>query len=235
MHTKEELTEKLENEIRRFVRSSSEISTDSSYIKQLHVMTGVKKELDAMPLHDIQIEMLMGKEDVLQSAYEHWQELDPRECGFDKDDFYGLTNDFLEDENYRYKDTLLYDKVSAEYQSLVNELSKKAPQQIIEGAYEVTAKSDILLLLAESVLEQRQVDILLAMEHPLDSLYHDWQDCECSYMDMLRDTVISSIDDYGKKLERHSLDHDKPVPEYMEDFEIRATDQEPEDVEDLER
>lgn len=232
MHTKEGLTEKLENEIHRFVRPSNEVTTDNSYFKQLHIMTGVKKELDTMPLHDIQIEMLMGQENVLQSAYEYWQKLDPR--GFDKGDFRELTNSFLKTEDYRYRDTLLYDKASTEYHNLVDELSKKEPRQIIEAAYEITVKSDILLLLEDSVLEQRQIDILLAMEHPLDRIFRDWQDSECSYMDMLRNTMISSIDEYGKELEKN-LDRDKPVPESMEDFEVRATDQEPEDAEDLER
>lgn len=236
VHTKEELTEKLEGDIHRFIRPPSEIPAGGSYFKQLFVMTSVKKELDAMPLHDMQIEILMGQEDVLQSAYEHWKRLDPQECGFDKDNFCELTCDFLKDEDYRYRGTLLYDKARTEYQSFMSELSKQEPRQIIEAAYETTVKGDILLLLEESELTPRQIDILLAMEHPLDNIYRNCLDNESFYMDLLRDTMISSIDEYGKELERHSPDQDKQIPGYMEDeCEGCTTDQEPEDAEELER
>lgn len=218
MQTREELIQKLDDELHRFVRPPSEVPAGGSYFEQLHVMAAVRNEFETIPLYDLQLEMLINKENILQSAYEHWQSLDTLRCSFDKDNFCEVTYDFLTKEDYRYRDTLLYDRASGEYQNFLDGLKQKTPQQIIDSAYEITIKYDILSLLEEHNMKQQQIDVLLTLETPLDGIYHEWLEDDYSYMDMLRDSMDSLIKDQTKELLHHSYDHNGQIPEKLKNY-----------------
>ena len=54
----------------------------------------------------------------------------------------------------------------------------------------------ILMLFEDDFLDDKQIKALLRLERPLSACYDEWLKNDCSYMDMLRDTV----DDFSKDL-----------------------------------
>ena len=82
---------------------------------------------------------------------------------------------------------LLYEKMSKEQDNFIEKLKHSSPEEIISAAYEKVMRDDILMLFD---------DALLKLEYPLSACYDEWLKNDCTYMDMLRDTV----DDFSKDL-----------------------------------
>ena len=97
------------------------------------------------------------------------------------------------------KDTikdLLYEKMNNEQNDFVENLKHLPPEKIIQSAYEKVMRDDILMLFEDDFLDDKQIKALLRLEKPLSACYDEWLKNDCSYMDMLRDTV----DDFSKDL-----------------------------------
>ena len=100
------------------------------------------------------------------------------------------------------KDTikdLLYEKMSNEQNDFVENLKHLSPEIIIQSAYEKVMRDDILMLFDDDFLDTKQMKALLKLEYPLSACYDEWLKNDCSYMDMLRDTV----DDFSENLARN--------------------------------
>ncbi|MBS7359655.1 MAG: DUF3848 domain-containing protein [Oscillospiraceae bacterium] len=96
------------------------------------------------------------------------------------------------------KDTikdLLYEKMNNEQNDFVENLKHLPPEKIIQSAYEKVMRDDILMLFEDDFLDDKQIKALLRLERPLSACYDEWLKNDCSYMDMLRDTV----DDFFKR------------------------------------
>ena len=105
------------------------------------------------------------------------------------------------------KDTikdLLYEKMSNEQNDFVENLKHLSPEKIIQSAYEKVMRDDILMLFEDDFLDDKQIKALLRLERPLSACYDEWLKNDCSYMDMLRDTV----DDFSKDLVK---EHEKAI------------------------
>lgn len=102
------------------------------------------------------------------------------------------TNDFRE---------LLYRKAAQEQKHFIENLKSQPPEKIIEAAYEKVIRDDILILLEpeNETLSQEQAKALLKLDYPLSACYDAWLDRDCSYMDMLRDTVEDYTNDLAKE------------------------------------
>ena len=100
------------------------------------------------------------------------------------------------------KDTikdLLYEKMSNEQKDFVENLKHLPPEKIIQSAYEKVMRDDILMLFDDDFLDTKQTKALLKLEYPLSACYDEWLKNDCTYMDMLRDTV----DDFSENLARN--------------------------------
>ena len=100
------------------------------------------------------------------------------------------------------KDTikdLLYEKMSNEQNDFVENLKHLPPEKIIQSAYEKVMRDDILMLFEGDFLDDKQMKELLRLKYPLSACYDEWLKNDCSYMDMLRDTV----DDFSENLARN--------------------------------
>ena len=91
---------------------------------------------------------------------------------------------------------LLYEKMSKEQDNFIEKLKHSSPEEIISAAYEKVMRDDILMLFEDDFLDDKQIKALLRLERPLSACYDEWLKNDCSYMDMLRDTV----DDFSKDL-----------------------------------
>lgn len=94
---------------------------------------------------------------------------------------------------------LLYRKAAQEQKHFVESLKSQPPEKIIEAAYEKVIRDDLLLTFEYSDLSDKQLSALLKLEYPLSACYDAWLHNDCSYMDMLRDTVEDYANDLVKE------------------------------------
>ncbi len=72
----------------------------------------------------------------------------------------------------------LTDKMSAEFNSFRDWLLTQPPEEILNHAYEYSAKQDIVLSVADADLSPVQIETLLRSHCPLEDVYHD-----CAHVD----------------------------------------------------
>ena len=91
---------------------------------------------------------------------------------------------------------LLYEKMCNEQENFIEKLKHSSPEEIISASYEKVMRDDILMLFESDFLDAKQIKELLRLEYPLSACYNEWLKNDCSYMDMLQDTV----DNFSKEL-----------------------------------
>ena len=84
----------------------------------------------------------------------------------------------------------LYDRVSEELEAFKAELLDKSPQDIMENAYAIVIREDIVSEIeCGGQYSDEQYKALLRLKYPLDTLYNEWMDTDCSQMEMIREVV----------------------------------------------
>ena len=97
--------------------------------------------------------------------------------------------------------TNLYDKVYAEFQTFIAEIKKLPPGEIINKSYEVVSKEDIVMSFdSQGFLSDRQMEALLKANNTLNACYEAWMDTDCTYMDMIQDSIENCANDRSKEL-----------------------------------
>lgn len=91
------------------------------------------------------------------------------------------------------------DKMQAELDEFIAELKTKSSSEIIECAYELIYKEDILQsfdfdIRCNNPLTNEQAKALLSLKNPLDYLYQEWLECDSSVLDTLRLSNDFAID-----------------------------------------
>lgn len=89
----------------------------------------------------------------------------------------------------------LCDKMMAEQKQFITELESMPLEKVLEHAYEYTIREDIICSLENDNLTENQAKALLKSEHPLADTYHRWLDIETSYMDKIRDNLVSEANE----------------------------------------
>ena len=87
---------------------------------------------------------------------------------------------------------------SSDLDSFISEFKTKPPGELIESAYELIYKQDILQSFDFDVdgnypLTDEQAKALLSMKNPLDYLYQEWLDYDDSVLDTLRQSNALAI------------------------------------------
>lgn len=85
--------------------------------------------------------------------------------------------------------TKLYDKMSTELENFISELKNQSPDLIIESAYELVIKEDILSIFEYTDYTQNEAKALFELPYPLDAIYQAWLKNDLSYMSLLEDTI----------------------------------------------
>lgn len=83
------------------------------------------------------------------------------------------------------------DKMQTELNHFIAELKSKPAEKVIEYAYELIYKQDILQSFDfdfqnSNPLTNEQAKALLSLKHPLDYLYQAWLNCDSSVLENLR-------------------------------------------------
>ena len=90
--------------------------------------------------------------------------------------------------------TALYEKVYAEQEAFIKELQHSTPELVIEQAYELIIREDIVLSLEENDLTAAQCKALLREKKPLDKLFQAWENSESRHMEDIRDCIENLAD-----------------------------------------
>lgn len=99
---------------------------------------------------------------------------------------------------------LLYEKMQAEYTDFLNRLKEMPIEKVIEHAYEKVFKEDLVSCIECGNLEPNEAKALYLQKYPLDYCYREWLDNDCSYMDMLRDTIDDASKNAVKEMKEKS-------------------------------
>ncbi len=90
--------------------------------------------------------------------------------------------------------TAAYEKMYAELEAFIKELQTSPPGTVIELAYELVVKEDMLLSLEMNDLTAAQCKALLKEKKPLDKLFKAWENSESRHMDDIRDCIEAFAD-----------------------------------------
>ncbi|MDD4510629.1 MAG: DUF3849 domain-containing protein [Oscillospiraceae bacterium] len=107
----------------------------------------------------------------------------------------------------------LYDRASQELDAYIADLKTQPPERIIDRAYQLSTMQDMVMVLESSDIPANKLEVLAALEHPLEVLYDDWLNRDDSRMGELH----RSMEDYaGQKLRDQAelLFSDPKVPRY---------------------
>lgn len=100
----------------------------------------------------------------------------------------------------------LYKKAEAEQKDFLDRLKLMPPEAIIDAAYEITSREDILEILGTTELEFSKVRALSKLNFPLSACYDEWQRTDYSTMDMIRE----SIEDFAGNLAKQEKKQSEP-------------------------
>ncbi len=89
-------------------------------------------------------------------------------------------------------ETALYDRMKAENGEYLRHLKTLSPDEIIENAYQIAYRENILYIFEdETDLPEKRLRILLAQEKPLAMLYDDWCNRDVNEMSLLQEGVYT--------------------------------------------
>ena len=94
--------------------------------------------------------------------------------------------------------TALYEKMYAEQKGFIESLKNSTPENVIQHAYELVIREDILLSLEENDLDARQCKALLRERKPLDKLFLAWEKHEGDHMNEIRDCIENKANELIK-------------------------------------
>ena len=97
-----------------------------------------------------------------------------------------MTNDEL--------NTLLYHKLLKEQELFKEKLRNSSAREVMQNAYELVIREDIILHLEENDLSDRQARALLKSEHPLSDVFNAWENRESKHMEEIGETVEAHAD-----------------------------------------
>lgn len=87
----------------------------------------------------------------------------------------------------------LQDKLEKEYQEYLENVMSKSKKEILESAYEITAKEEIKDEIVYFQLSAFEIKALLSRKNLLNDLYGDWLITDIQLGDVLVDSLIDSI------------------------------------------
>ena len=89
----------------------------------------------------------------------------------------------------------LYEKMCAEQEKFKEELLGLPAEEILERSYAYNIREDILLIMEETDLTEKQCLALLGSEHPLEDIFERRENNESRYMDELCDHIECRAND----------------------------------------
>ena len=93
----------------------------------------------------------------------------------------------------------IYNKMEKEYNDFIDKIKSLDIDEIIESAYGITVRKEILLFFeSDNNYDIRALRKLIREDNPLDKLYQDWLKTDGGIHEALRDSVNDSLEDLVK-------------------------------------
>lgn len=117
--------------------------------------------------------------------------------------------------------TKIYEKLFDEQQTFRDWLTGQSPEEILNHAYEYTAREDIVLAMEYHDLSDDQCKALLSSPAPLDEIFHYFEKVEGDHMDVIWESIENRADDIVKTQRQALLElpytlSQQPLPKSME-------------------
>lgn len=218
MATKDSILDRIDAELAELEENTPFAKRDEAYFSNLHIKTAFRNVLYNTPFTERIAGLLSEKDNILHDMLEYWAQLDFEKPKLERSDFYEITYKYLEEVDFDDRNSQLYERASAEYAGFIENLRRKTPKEIIDAAYEITLKEDILCLLESHNMSKKEINILLTLENPLESIYNEWMDNDHSHMEALQQTMDDMIDVHEHNLAYHQFDCDGKIPDIMQDY-----------------
>lgn len=126
----------------------------------------------------------MEKREKLLKAYRDYQR-----GAISLDEYNSIANT-TKNNNFDY---LLEDKLEKEFKTFKENLKAKAPEEIIDKAYELVVKEEIKEEIKNMKLHDQEKVIMIDQSDLLTELYHDWLDTDVPLGEVLKDTLEESV------------------------------------------
>lgn len=200
MHSKSDVLKKLQNDI-----DTLNYMLDNDAKK---LFEGVLQELKSMPLNQTQIEALMNCEDMLLEI----------------DDTIGkasnnLAQSFVESVYFQARREVLCDRVERELSDYNQQCRLLSPEQLMEKASEIFVKREICRGITNGNLTIRQIDTLLTLERPLETMYQKSETAMKSACEKAAEVSITdTVTERATALLNHQYSGD--IQNWIEQYEI---------------
>ncbi len=123
-------------------------------------------------------------------------------------------------------ETELYDRMKAENGEYLKHLKTLPPDEIIENAYQIAYRENILYIFEdETDLPEKRLRALLEQDRPLATIYDDWCSRDVSEMSLLREEVYTCTSDILDRQAEEKFS-DPTAPMYPKSFENALGDDE---------
>lgn len=110
--------------------------------------------------------------------------------------------------NYKDLKEKLEEKMYKEYQELVNELKESTPEKIIDRAYELVVKDEIIGQIKEMSLDENELKALIKEPKLLSECYEDWRNADGALGEIVSYTITDTIgiieENYRKEMNKKS-------------------------------
>ena len=91
--------------------------------------------------------------------------------------------------------TALYKKLYAEQEKFKSMLRRSSPEVVMQYAYELVMREDIMLSIEENDLTPKQCKALLKQKEPLNDLFLAWENGESSHMQEILSCIENKADE----------------------------------------
>ena len=170
--TMEMIVDKIDAELADFTAGTAAENRDSRVEAKLEAMKHIRSALYGLPIPDELMQSVFGRENILGEIYLYWVEEFVKEASMDKVSLsYDCAEIWLGEVRHEYRTGLLCDRLAAEHEAFLAEERLKSPNEIIEDAWMIACKADLVKALRTEDLSPQDVNALLTMEHPLDAIY----------------------------------------------------------------
>lgn len=96
----------------------------------------------------------------------------------------------------------LYNKLNSELQSFIHKLQNSTPEAVIEQAYELVIKEDIVMSFECEGIDSAKCRALLREKKPLQKLFEKWEKSESRHMQEIRDVIDTYASELAEKGEK---------------------------------
>lgn len=95
----------------------------------------------------------------------------------------------------------LYDKMVQEYEEYLSNLKDNNAQFIIDNAYQITMKEELVSMFYPELekYEMEDVKVLNKSKRPLEELYQGWMDSDAGIHSVLEDSVDDTLEELKRE------------------------------------